>query len=341
MTLFNEEGDIPMQPTSSTARLRRLVRLAACGLALYAGAAMAQTWPAKPIRMVVPFPAGGPTDSYARLISQQLTESLGQPVVVDNKPGATGVIGSLAVRDAAPDGYTLLFTSNSAHVIGPLLHKPNSFDPVGDFKPVMMVLRYPMYLLTSAKVPVTNVRDFVAMARSKPGKLSYSSVGIGSGGHLACELFNMATGINTLHVAYKGAAPAQAALAAGEVDYMCDSVGFSQPLVDAGKLRGLAIIGPRRLAAVPNVPTVAEEGIPGVSAFIWQGIYGPKGLPDAVRDRLSAALVKIVNEPAFKERVDKNGYELVASTPEQLTRDTQTEKAMWSRIISEKNIKAE
>jgi tripartite-type tricarboxylate transporter receptor subunit TctC len=302
---------------------------------------MAQAWPAKPIRMIVPFPAGGPTDVYARLIGQKLGESLGQAVVVDNKPGATGVIGSLAVRDAAPDGYTLLFTSNSAHVIGPLLHKPNSFDPVGDFKPVMMVLRYPMYLLTSAKVPVSNVRDFVAMAKSRPGKMSYSSVGIGSGGHLACELFNLATGIDTLHVAYKGAAPAQAALAAGEVDYMCDSVGFSQPLVDAGKLRGLAIFGPKRLPAVPDVPTMSEEGVRGVDAYIWQGIYGPKGMPDAIRDRLNAAVAKIINTPEFKERVDKAGYELVSGTPDELVRDMVAEKAMWNRIISDKSIKAE
>jgi tripartite-type tricarboxylate transporter receptor subunit TctC len=318
-----------------------MLQLAAFGLAWVAGSAMAQSWPAKPIRMIVPFPAGGPTDVYARLIGQKLGESLGQAVVVDNKPGATGVIGSLAVRDAAPDGYTLLFTSNSAHVIGPLLHKPNSFDPVGDFKPVMMVLRYPMYLLTSAKVPVTNVRDFVAMAKSRPGKMSYSSVGIGSGGHLACELFNLATGIDTLHVAYKGAAPAQAALAAGEVDYMCDSVGFSQPLVDAGKLRGLAIFGPKRLPAVPDVPTMSEEGVRGVDAYIWQGIYGPRGMPDAIRDRLNAAVAKIINTPEFKERVDKAGYELVSGTPDDLVRDMVAEKAMWNRIITEKSIKAE
>ncbi|MFL6695182.1 MAG: Bug family tripartite tricarboxylate transporter substrate binding protein [Ramlibacter sp.] len=318
-----------------------MLRLAAFGLAWVAGSAMAQAWPAKPIRMIVPFPAGGPTDVYARLIGQKLGESLGQAVVVDNKPGATGVIGSLAVRDAAPDGYTLLFTSNSAHVIGPLLHKPNSFDPVGDFKPVMMVLRYPMYLLTSAKVPVSNVRDFVAMAKSRPGKMSYSSVGIGSGGLLACELFNLATGIDTLHVAYKGAAPAQAALAAGEVDYMCDSVGFSQPLVDAGKLRGLAIFGPKRLPAVPDVPTMSEEGVRGVDAYIWQGIYGPKGMPDAIRDRLNAAVAKIINTPEFKERVDKAGYELVSGTPDELVRDMVAEKAMWNRIISDKSIKAE
>jgi tripartite-type tricarboxylate transporter receptor subunit TctC len=332
-----------MKSVHCVATAPRLIRRAvlAVGLAFAATAAFSQTWPARPIKIIVPFAAGGPTDVYARVIGQRLGEELGQPIVIEDKPGATGLIGTAAVRDATPDGYTLLFTSNSAHVIGPLLHKPAPFDPVTDFAPVMMVLRYPMYLLTAAKLPVNNVKEFVALAKSKPGQMSYSSVGIGSGGHLACELFNIATGIDTVHVAFKGAAPAQQALAAGQVDYMCDSVGFSQPLVDAGKLRGLAIIGPNRLAAVPDVPTVAEQGIPGVAAYIWQGIYGPKGLPPAIRDRLNTTLTRIVNEPGFKDRVAKAGYELLASSPEQMTRETVSEKAMWSRIITEKNIKAE
>lgn len=301
----------------------------------------AQTYPSKPIKVIVPFAAGGPTDVYARIIGQKLGEALGQPVIVESKPGATGLIGTAAVRDAPADGYTLLFTSNSAHVMGPLLHKPNSFDPVNDFTPVVMVLRYPMYFLTSAKVPVTSLKEFVALAKAKPGQLSYSSVGIGSGGHLACELINKAAGIETIHVAYKGAAPAQAALAAGQVDYMCDSVGFSQPLVVAGKLRGLAITAPTRSSAVPDVPTLAEQGVSGVEAYIWQAIFAPRGLPEAIRNKLNTELVRIISEPAFKERVLKAGYELIAGTPEQLTKDVSVEKGVWNRIITEKNIKAE
>lgn len=330
-----------MHPTHFPVTVRRFIGLAACGLALLTAPVMAQTWPAKPIKMIVPFSAGGPTDAYARLIAQGLTESLGQAVIVDNKPGATGIIGSTAVRDATPDGYTLLFTSNSAHVMGPLLHKPNSFDPVADFTPVMMVLRYPMYLITSTKVPATNLKEFIALLKSRPGKMSYSSVGVGSGGHLACELFNIATGVDTLHVAFKGASPAQQALVAGQVDYMCDSVGFSQPLVDAGKLKGMALFSPKRLPAVPNVPTMTEMGVNGVDAYIWLGIYGPKGMPDAIRDKLNGAVAKIINEPAFKERVDKGGYELISGTPDQLTRDVTAEKGMWNRIITDKNIKPE
>ena len=301
----------------------------------------AQTYPSKPIKIIVPFAAGGPTDVYARIIGQKLGEALGQPVIVESKPGATGLIGTAAVRDAPADGYTLLFTSNSAHVMGPLLHKPNSFDPVNDFTPVVMVLRYPMYFLTSAKVPVTSLKEFVALAKAKPGQLSYSSVGIGSGGHLACELINKAAGIETIHVAYKGAAPAQAALAAGQVDYMCDSVGFSQPLVVAGKLRGLAITAPTRSSAVPDVPTLAEQGVSGVEAYIWQAIFAPRGLPEAIRNKLNTELVRIISEPAFKERVLKAGYELIAGTPEQLTKDVSAEKTVWNRIITEKNIKSE
>jgi tripartite-type tricarboxylate transporter receptor subunit TctC len=318
-----------------------LSMMAAISAAIFSVPAMAQSYPSKPIKIIVPFAAGGPTDVYARIIGQKLGEALGQPVIIDDKPGATGLIGTSAVRDAAPDGYTLLFTSNSAHVMGPLLHKPNSFDPVNDFTPVVMVLRYPMYLLTSAKVPVTTVKEFVALARSKPGQMSYSSVGIGSGGHLACELINKAAGIDTVHVAYKGAAPAQAALAAGQVDYMCDSVGFSQPLVVAGKLRGLAITAPNRSAAVPDVPTLAEEGVPGVEAYIWQAIFAPRGLPETIRNKLNAEVVRIISEPAFKDRVQKAGYELIAGTPEQLAKDIGAEKDVWNRIITEKNIKAE
>ena len=328
--------NLHVQKFSGTLSILATISVAVLGLP-----AMAQSYPSKPIKIIVPFAAGGPTDIYARIIGQKLGEALGQPVIVDDKPGATGLIGTAAARDAAPDGYTLLFTSNSAHVMSPLLHKPNSFDPVSDFTPMVMVLRYPMYLLTSIKVPAATVQEFVALAKAKPGQMSYSSVGIGSGGHLACELINKAAGIETVHVAYKGAAPAQAALVAGQVDYMCDSVGFSQPLVVAGKLRGLAITASRRSAAVPDVPTLAEEGVPGVEAYIWQAIFAPKGLPESIRNKLNAEVIRIINEPAFKERVQKAGYELIAGTPEQLSKDIGAEKDIWNRIITEKNIKAE
>lgn len=319
----------------------KIFSMVAVSLAMVSGASFAQTYPTKPIKMIVPFPAGGPTDVYARIIGQKLYEAWGQPVIIDNKAGATGLIGSNIVKDAPADGYTLLFTSNSAHVIGPLLHKPNSFDPVADFTPVTMVLRYPMYFLIANKVPAKSLKEFVALAKAKPGQMSYSSVGIGSGGHLACELINIAAGIDAVHVPYKGAAPAQTALAAGEVDYLCDSVGFSQPLVQAGKMRGLAITASKRSEAVPDVPTVAEQGIPGVEAYIWSGIFGPKGMPDAIKNKLNAEVVRIMNLPTVKALVIKSGYEVIAGTSEQLIKDINAEKAGWNKIITEKNIKAE
>ncbi|MES2185041.1 MAG: tripartite tricarboxylate transporter substrate binding protein [Pseudomonadota bacterium] len=317
--------------------------LLAASLLLAATAALAQAgaYPNKPIRFIVPFPAAGPTDAYARLVGKMLADDLGQPVLIDNRAGATGLIGSNLVREAPADGYTLLYTSNSAHVIGPLLQKPHSFDPVADFTPIIEPLRYPMYLITSAKLPVKNFKEFIALAKAQPGKLTYSSVGIGSGGHLACELLNSAAGLSTLHVPYKGAAPAQAALIAGETDFMCDSVGYSQPMVAAGKLNGLALTSLKRSPVVPDVPTMAEEGVKGVDAYIWQGVFGPKGLPVAVRDKLAAAIKKIMDSPEMRERVTRDGNEVVAEPPAQFAKSINAEKAVWEKIIADKNIKAE
>ena len=288
----------------------------------------------------MPFPAAGPTDAYARLVGKMLQDAMGQPVVVDNRAGATGLIGSQLVKDAPPDGYTLLYTSNSAHVIGPLLQKPHSFDPVADYTPITEPLRYPMYLITATKVPANTFKEFIALAKAKPGKLTYSSVGIGSGGHLACELLNGAAGISTLHVPYKGAAPAQAALIAGETDFMCDSVGFSQPQVAAGKLKGLALTAAKRSPVVPDVPTMAEESVP-VEAYIWQGVLGPRGMPADVRDRLYAEINKIMHSPEMTERMRRDGYDLVSQPPEQFARDMNAEKAVWEKVIADKNIKPE
>ena len=316
--------------------------LLATSLLLATTAALAQTgaYPNKPIKIIVPFPAAGPTDAYARMVGKMLSDDLGQPVVIDNKAGATGLIGSNLVRYAPADGYTLLYTSNSAHVIGPLLQKPPAFDPVGDFTPIIEPLRYPMYLITSAKLPAKTFKEFVALAKAQPGKLTYSSVGIGSGGHLACELLNSTAGLHTLHVPYKGAAPAQAAVIAGETDFMCDSVGYSQPRVAAGLMNGLALTSLKRSQVVPNVPTMAEEGVP-VDAYIWQGVFGPKGLPDAVRDKLAMAIKKIMDSPEMRERVKKDGNEVVAEPPAQFIKGINAEKAVWEKIIVDKNIKAE
>ncbi len=304
------------------------------------GAAVAQHYPAKLIRIIVPFPAGGPTDLYARVIGQKLQEAWGQSVIVDNRPGGTGLLGSDLVRQSAADGYALLFTSNSAHVMGPLLREPRSFDPVRDFTPLSMAIRYPMYILVNAGVPARSIGELIALAKARPAQLNYSSVGTGSGGHLACELFNLAAGTQIVHIPYKGAAPAQTALVAGEAQMMCDSVGNSHPLVIAGKLRGLAVTGAQRSPAVPDVPTLMELGLP-VEAYIWLGMLGPPGMSGALAAKLNAEVVRIMNLPEVRERVLKGGSEVIAGTPEQFANDMRAESEIWARVIREKGIKAE
>ena len=325
--------------TSNKCRTTLLVACSAlCCLA--AAQSAAQLFPSKVIRIIVPFPPGGPTDVYARVIGQKLQESWGQTVIVDNRPGGTGALGSDIVRQSAADGHTLLFTSNSAHVMGPLLREPRTFDPVKDFTPLSKVIRYPMYILVNPGVPARSIGELIALAKVRPGELNYSSVGTGSGGHLACELFNVAAGTHIVHVPYKGAAPAQTALVAGEAQVMCDSVGFSQPLVAAGKLRGLAVTGAQRSAAVPEVPTLLELGLP-VEAYIWLGILGPPGMPAALVSRLNSETVRIMNLPEVRERVIKGGSEVIANTPEQFSSEMRTESEVWARVIREKGIKSE
>jgi tripartite-type tricarboxylate transporter receptor subunit TctC len=261
--------------------------------------------------------------------------------VVENRPGATGLTGSAVVQQAPADGYTLLFTSNSAHVISPMLRTPHPFEPTRDFTPVAMLLRYPMYLLVNPAVPVTTLQEFVAYARARPGKLNYSSVGIGSGGHLACELFNINARTEIVHVPYKGAAPAQAALVAGEAQLMCDSVGNSQALVQAGKLRGLAITATTRSSAVPDVPTLAEAGVPGVVAHIWLGLLGPAKMPAPVVTRLNAEVARAMAQPGLRDRVLNGGNEPMVGPPEKFSKDIEEEGQVWLRVIRAKGIKAE
>ena len=299
------------------------------------------SFPSKPIRLIVPFAPGGPTDIWARLIGQRMQESWPQPVVVENRAGGTGQIGSIAIRDAPPDGYSLLFTSNSAHVISPLLREPRTFDSIRDFTPISMVLKYPMYLLLNPKVPAQSVQALIALAKSQPGKLNYASVGTGSGGHLGCELFNIAAGTNIAHVPYKGAAPAQASLIAGETQMMCDSVGFSHAQVKAGRLRGLALFSSKRSAAAPEVPTLAEAGVPHVEGYIWLGLLGPANLPATVLSKLSTETIRIMNLPELRDRVISGGSDLVANTPDQFSHEMRIDADTWLGVIREKKIKAE
>ncbi len=299
------------------------------------------TYPNRPIKVIVPFPPGGPTDNYARLIASKMQEDFKQPVIVENRAGGTGAPGTLAVMNAPADGYTLLFTSNSAHLIGPLLKSPVPYDSVKDFTPLSMAIKYPMYLLVNPGLPAKTIPEFIQYAKSKSNQLNYSSVGIGSGGHLACELFNIAAGTNVVHVPYKGAAPAQAALIGGETQMFCDSVGNSQGMVNAGKMRGLALFADKRSSVVPDVPTMGEMGLPGLAAYIWLGMLAPPNLPSDIQNKLTTELVKIMSMPEVSAFALKGGNDIVANTSAQFGQMMREEKEIWLKVIREKNIKAE
>jgi tripartite-type tricarboxylate transporter receptor subunit TctC len=315
--------------------------LAAALLAL-SGAVTAQDYPSRVIRIIVAFPPGGSTDIYARVIANELQAAWGKSAIVENRPGGTGVIGTQAVRNAAPDGYALLFTSNTGHVLGPLLMEPRPFDPVADFTPISKALRFPLYLIVHPSIPARSLAQFIAFANSKPGQLNFASSGQGGGSHLVTELFNAAAGVKAIHVPYKGAAPALQAVLTGEAQYLFNNIGTSQSFVVAGKLRGLAVTGEKRSPALPDIPTIAEAGIHGLeNAYTWLGLLGPPKLPAAVLDKLSAEVIRIMRLPEVDKRVLGDGYEAVASTPAQFTRDMQAEVATWSRVIRERGIRAE
>jgi len=304
-------------------------------------AAGAQDYPSKLIRIVTPAPAGGSGDNYARLIAREFQTTWERSVIVENKSGATGVIATQYVRQAPADGYTLLFTANSQHVVGPLLHNPPPFDAVSDFTPISMVVRFPQFLVVNPTLPVKSVSALVSYAKANPGRLSYASVGAGSNSHLVGEMFNAAAGIDAMHVPYKGAAPAQLAVVSGEAQYRFDNIGTSYPLVQSGKLRGLAITAALRTPAAPDIPTMAEAGVPGIEVYTWLGMLAPTLLPPQVLKKISAELSRITSSAQFVKRAASDGYDVVGSTPEQFTNEMRREIVVTGRIISTRKITAQ
>jgi tripartite-type tricarboxylate transporter receptor subunit TctC len=303
---------------------------------------MAQDYPSRMVRVINPFTPGGSSDIYARIVSSELQVAWGKSVIVENRPGGTGVIGTQLVRQSAADGYVLLFTSNTGHVLGPLLMEPRPFDPVTDFTPVSMAVRFPLYLVVSPSIPARTLREFIAYAKSKPRQMNYASSGQGGQSQITAEVFNAAAGIDAVHLPYKGAAPATQAVMGGEAQYRFDNVGTSHQYVLAGKLRGLALTGVNRSPAAPEIPTMAEAGIPGMEGlYTWLGLLGPPQLPPAILEKLSAEMTRIMRQPEVVKRVLRDGYEVVASTPARFASDMQAEITVSSRIIREKGIKAE
>ncbi len=303
--------------------------------------AQAQTWPDKPLRLVVPFPAGGTVDTVARSVAQKLTESLRQPVVVENRAGAAGAIGSEAVAKAAPDGYTLLMGTASTHGTNPAVQKSLPYDALRDYAPVALVASTPYILVVHPSVKANNVAELLALARAQPGKLNYGSYGSGSSNHLATELFRAISGADIVHVPYKGGAPAMTDLLAGQVQMMFDVFTTSGPQIRTGKLRLLGVGAPRRSALAPDAPTLAEAGVPGFDASTFFGIFAPAGTPRNVVMRLNEDINRALQTPDLRERLAAVGSEPGGGPPEQLGEAVASEVAKWTKLVRERNLRFE
>ena len=318
---------------------RALALLAAGCVAIAAGAvtrdvhAQAQSFPAKPVRLVVPFPPGGPLDSVGRAIAQKLTEAWGQSVVVDNRPGAGGNIGADLVAKSAPDGYTVVMGALSTHAVNPSLYPTMPYNAARDFAPITLVAVTPNVLVVNPSLPVQSVKDLIAYAKANPGKLSFGSGSNGSAGHLAGELFKVDAGIEMVHIPYKGAAPAMQALLAGDTQLMFDNLANSMPQVKAGKLRALAVTTAQRSKLAPDLPTMAEAGVPGFDISTWFGLLAPAGTPPDVVAKWNADTVKILSAPEMRERMTAQGAEAAPTTPAEFAQFIARELAKYARIV--------
>ena len=312
-------------------------------LALLATAigAQAQTFPNKPIRLICPFPPGGAVDIASRAAAHTLSQLLGQPVTVDNRPGAGGNIGAEITAKSAPDGYTLLMTTSGIMAINPALYSKIPFDPIKDFAPISMLVSLNNVLVLHPSVPAKSVQEVVAMAKAQPGKLTYASSGNGTSIHLSGELFKTMAGVDMLHIPYKGSAPAVTDLLAGQVNMMFDNIPSSLPHIKAGKLRALAVTGAKRSPQLPELPTIAEAGIAGYDSYVWFGVVAPAGTPPEIIARLNAALVKTAATPEFRDRLTGQGYEVLSSTPEQMATNIRGEIAKWSKIVKDSGAKVD
>jgi tripartite-type tricarboxylate transporter receptor subunit TctC len=300
----------------------------------------AQTYPAKPVRLIVPFPAGGATDILSRALSQELAKKLGQSIVIDNKPGAGGTIGALAAAKADPDGYTLLLTTSSTHSIGPAINPRLPYDPETDFTPVVYVASSPQVILVPMSSPAKTLREFIEHARKNPGRLNYASSGNGTISNLSTEIFKTQSGTFLVHIPYRGTGLSIADLISGKVDVLFDSVVSGMPHVRDGKLRALAVTSPKRSALAPELPAVSEL-LPGFESVTWFGVYGPRGLPPEIVARVNQAVNAALAEPDLKDRFARLGAETTGGTPQAFAATVKAESAKWKKVISERKITAD
>jgi tripartite-type tricarboxylate transporter receptor subunit TctC len=315
--------------------------LGALGAATLA-VAQAQSWPSRPVRLVVPYPPGGPVDVSARLLAAPLQAALGQPVLVENKPGAGGNIGADFVAKSAPDGYTLVMGAIATHAINPSLYPSIPYDALKDFRHVTLVVQVPNVLIVNADLPAKSVKELVALAKERPGRLDFASGSTGSTGHLAGELFKQMTGTYMVHIPYKGAPPAVADLMAGRVHLMFDNLASALPNVKAGKVRGLAVTTMKRSSFLPELPTLDESGLKGFDMTTWWGVMAPAKTPQAVVDRLSAEILKAMDAPEVKDRLRAMGSEPPAvRTPEAFTAFVAAELKTYAALVKRSGAKVD
>lgn len=319
------------------------IALAAVAMAVAGGTATAASpaWPQKPVSVVVPFPAGGSTDTIARMLAVPLNEKLGQPFVIDNRPGATGAIGATFVKRAPADGYTMMVASIGVYAVNPFLQKNLGYDPAKDFDLLTVAVRAPNVLVANPNFPAKTLPELVSYMKKNPGKVSFATSGAGSSDHLTAALFWQKSATEGLHVPYKGGAPAISDLLAGQVDVSFQNINAVLQHIRSGKLRALAVTSDKRAAVLPNVPTMAEGGVKEVEVYSWQGVAAPRGLPADVKSRLHGALVGALNEPKMREKLAENGFEVVGNTPEQFAQFENQELKRWKTVIEQGKITIE
>jgi tripartite-type tricarboxylate transporter receptor subunit TctC len=306
-----------------------------------APAVFAQTWPAKPMRLMVPFPPGGSTDIVARIVAQKLSERLGQSIVIENRGGAGGTLGTAVVAKAAPDGYTLTVASTSTHVVAPSVYTKLDYDPVKDFAPVSLMAVSPYLLVVTPSLPAKTLQELVALAKKQPGKLNYASAGVGSTTHLAMEMLKSVSGTYMLHIPYNGNGPAGTAVIGGQVEVLFGSLPALLPHAKSGRARALAVGTPKRSPSLPDVPTVAESGYPGFDASLWLAIMAPAGTPQPILERLNREIVALIGATETREALDKAGAEPLTSTPAELAAMIRDGVPKYATIVKTAGVKPE
>lgn len=321
-------------------RRAALAGIGSMPLAAQGARAQGASYPSRPIKMLVPFPPGGPTDLVARVIAEAMSADLKQPVVIDNRPGANGNVAVEAVAKSEPDGYTIVYNT-SAVSISPALYPKLGYDVERDFAPIALTATVPLVLIVHPSIPAKSVKEFIEYARSKPGELSYASTGIGSVTHLGAALFQSTNGIRAVHVPFRGSAPGLTALAGNHVQFMTDTVNSSYPLINGGQIRGLAVLGAKRVPVVPELPTLDESGLKDFEIGAWQGIMAPRATPAAIVERLHASVIKALGDANVKEKLAIQGATILGSTPKEYGDYILAEIKRWGPVVKESGAKAE